>query len=64
MAILSFEGVKIEEAPRHVVPICPKCERELEVIWLKAKGSGLIQRQEIIMCPYCKAFLGFGTMSV
>ena len=63
MGILNFEGIEIKEAPKEEIPKCPKCEAALEEIWLKLKGIGVVEQKQIIMCPYCKSFLGFGTLS-
>jgi hypothetical protein len=51
MATFSFEGIAIEEAPKAVVPKCPKCERRLDRIWIKTKGTGFVEQKQIIMCP-------------
>jgi hypothetical protein len=63
MAAFQFEGVKMVKAPEHAVPKCPKCEKRLEVVWIKTKGLGLIEQQQLIMCPYCETLLGYGTYS-
>ena len=60
MGIFSFDNVKIEEAPKDVVPKCPKCDTELDTVWIKFKGTGIIEQKQIIMCPHCRALLGFG----
>lgn len=64
MGVFRFEGVTLVEAPTDAVPACPKCEKDLNKLWVKAKGTGLIQQQQIILCPHCKTFLGFGTFSL
>ena len=64
MAAFKFEGVKIEEAPKTAVPKCPKCEKRLDMVWIKTKGLGVVEQKQIIMCPYCETFLGYGTFSV
>jgi len=64
MGMLNFEGVKIKDAPKEEIPKYPKCETTLEEIWLKTKGIGFVEQKQIIMCPYCKSFLGFGTFSL
>lgn len=64
MGTFKFEGVKLKEAPEKEIPKCPKCEKELNEIWIKTKGTGIVEQKQIIMCPHCNSFLGFGTMSV
>jgi hypothetical protein len=64
MGMLNFEGVRIKDAPKEEKPKCPKCETVLEEIWVKTKGIGFVEQKQIIMCPYCKSFLGFGTFSI
>jgi hypothetical protein len=63
MGIFNFAGIKILEAPVEAIPKCPKCEEDLKEIWIKSKGTGFVKREEIIMCPHCKSFLGFGSFS-
>ncbi len=55
-------NVKIEEAPDEAVPRCPHCQADLSVVWVKIKGFGLIEQQKILMCPHCRAVLGYGTL--
>ena len=64
MGIRNFDGVTIKDAPKNEIPKCPKCETNLEEIWIKTKGVGFVEQKQIIMCPYCKSFLGFGTFSL
>ena len=64
MGVLNFDGLKIKDAPKDEIPKCPKCGTNLEEIWVKTKGIGIVEQKQIIMCPYCKSFLGFGTFSV
>ena len=64
MGIAKFHGIEIKEAPRESIPVCPKCEKVLDEIWLKTKGLGIVEQKQIIMCPHCQALLGFGTFSV
>jgi len=64
MATFRFEGIKIEEAPKTAVPKCPKCEKRLDKLWIKLKGTGIVEQKQIIMCPYCETLLGYGTMSL
>jgi hypothetical protein len=63
MAAFNFEGIKMEKAPEAAVPKCPKCEKRLDTVWIKTKGLGLLEQQQIIMCPYCETLLGYGTYS-
>jgi len=64
MPTFKFAGIEIEEAPKHVVPKCPKCERRLDRIWIKTKGTGIVEQKQIILCPHCECLLGYGTMSL
>jgi hypothetical protein len=64
MATFKFEGMKLEEAPPGAVPKCPKCEKRLETVWIKTKGTGIVEQKQIIMCPYCQVLLGYGTFSL
>jgi hypothetical protein len=63
MAIFHFAGIEIEEAPEAVVPICPHCKSELRRLWCKSRGLGGISQKQILLCPECRAFLGY-TMEV
>lgn len=54
-------NTKIENAPEGVTPKCPYCERRLDRIWVYKKGIGIVEQKQIIMCPHCEAFLGYGT---
>ncbi len=60
MSSKEFEGIALEDAPENVVPKCPACERELTKVWIKKRGFGLLEQKQIIMCPHCRAFLGYG----
>ncbi len=53
-------NVEYEKAPDHVVPKCPYCKAELTKVWLKTKGTGFIGQNQIMMCPHCETFLGYG----
>jgi len=64
MGVFQFDGVTLEEAPKDVVPKCPHCRKPLAKIWIKAKGIGIVEQKQIIICPECECFLGFGTFSV
>ena len=60
MPVFRFEGVEIDAAPDTAIPICPSCKAELQRIWVKGKGVGGLSKQQILMCPHCRAFLGYG----
>jgi len=64
MATFKFEGMKIEEAPKTAVPKCPKCDKRLDRIWIKTKGTGFVEQKQIIMCLYCESLLGYGSFSL
>ncbi|HOB97205.1 MAG TPA: hypothetical protein PKM43_00500 [Verrucomicrobiota bacterium] len=64
MPTFRFEGIKIEDAPKNVLPKCPKCDKRLDKIWIKTKGTGIVEQKQIVMCPYCETLLGYGTMSL
>lgn len=64
MATFKFEGIKLEDAPKNVLPRCPKCDKRLDKIWIKTKGTGIVEQKQIVMCPYCETLLGYGTMSL
>lgn len=54
-----LENVNFQEAPREKLPRCPHCKKELQTIWVKSEGLGLVGRKEIWMCPHCEAFLSY-----
>ena len=58
--IFGFDGIEFEEAPEQAVPLCPTCKVELRRVWAKTKGLGGISQKQILMCPHCRAFLGYG----
>ena len=64
MGMTKFDGIKVAEAPADVVPKCPHCGETLGTIWIKTKGMGIVEQKQIILCPHCHAFLGYGTFSV
>ena len=64
MATFKFDGIRIEDAPKNVLPKCPKCGTRLDKIWIKTKGTGIVEQKQIIMCPYCESLLGYGTFSL
>ena len=55
-----FEGIKVEEAPQGTIPKCPFCNNRLDKVWIKKKGIGILEQNQIIMCPFCQALLGYG----
>ena len=55
-----FDGTQVEEAPEGKTPKCPFCKKRLEKVWIKKKGIGIMEQKQIIMCPYCETFLGYG----
>lgn len=63
MRVLNFEGVKIKEAPKEVIPKCPKCEERLDEIWIKTKVIAFGLQMQIIICPKCESFLGYDSYS-
>ena len=40
-----------------VQPICPHCENELRVVWLR-ELSGMLGRRYVYFCPHCRKVLG------
>jgi phage FluMu protein Com len=57
MSEKAFEFVKRED----LAPICPHCEKELNVVYTRAKGVPLIQGTNVVyFCPHCNKVLGFG----
>ncbi len=53
----------LREAPEDVRARCPHCKHDLEFIWVKSKGLGIVERRQFLLCPHCRAFLGFGSLS-
>ncbi len=54
------DGTMVEEAPEGAIPKCPACDKQLDKVWIKKKGIGILEQKQIIMCPYCNALLGYG----
>jgi uncharacterized protein YbaR (Trm112 family) len=52
----TIDHVNLEDAPPEVLPQCPYCKKDLNTIWVKTSGLGF---KEILMCPNCRAFLGY-----
>jgi hypothetical protein len=60
VAILSFDGLELDEAPKDVLPVCPHCKAELDRLWYKTEGVGGIGEKQLLICPHCRALLGYG----
>jgi len=44
-----------------IAPVCPFCNKELEEVYMKAKGLGLWAGKNLVyFCPHCSKVLGFG----
>ncbi len=54
--------VRYERAPQDVLPKCPFCKTQLDKVWIKKKGMGIMRQKQIIICPHCEAFLAFGAV--
>ena len=55
--------MKIEDAPDTAMPRCPHCKAGLDRIWIYKQGRGFVEQKQILMCPHCQAFLGYGTFA-
>ena len=55
----NVENVNLEEAPSDALPQCPYCRKDLETIWVKTSGLGFYGKKEILLCPHCRALLGY-----
>ena len=64
MSMMKFDGIEVEEAPSGIVPKCPHCGEVLGKIWIKTKGLGIVEQKQVILCPHCEVFLGYGSVSV
>ncbi len=53
-------SINLEEAPEGTIPRCPFCKERLNTIWIKKKGLGVLEQNQIIMCPSCESLLGYG----
>ncbi len=60
MVSQDFDGIELEEAPKDTHPKCPYCNKQLDKLWIKKKGLGVMEQKQIVMCPYCESFLGYG----
>jgi uncharacterized protein YbaR (Trm112 family) len=54
--------VKFEKAPDDVLPKCPVCKHRLDKVWIKPHGLGVIEQKQVIICPKCESFLGYGSV--
>jgi hypothetical protein len=54
--------VKFENAPNDVLPKCPHCEQRLERVWVRKHGLGFWQQKQMLICPKCETFLGYGSV--
>lgn len=57
------QKLDLQEAPENIYPLCPHCKKELHHIWVKSKGWGFVEKKQFLMCPHCRAFLGFGNIN-
>ena len=51
--------LKFEKAPDDVLPKCPFCKYPLDRIWEISKGRGIVEQQQVMICPQCESVLGF-----
>jgi uncharacterized protein with PIN domain len=56
-------SLNLQKAPDDVLPLCPHCKKELTFLWVKEKGVGLIEKQKFLLCPHCRALLGYGSIN-
>ena len=58
--------IDIEEAPAEVFPKCPFCKEEIQKIWIKKRGLGAFgsAEKQFIICPHCRALLGYGAFHI
>jgi uncharacterized protein with PIN domain len=55
----NFDGVNVVKAPKEAISRCPKCDKRLETIWSKIRKD-FGEKKEILLCPHCEVFLGYG----
>ena len=53
-------SINLEEAPAGTIPKCPFCKERLNTIWIKKKGLGVLEQNQILICPSCESLLGYG----
>jgi len=58
----NINTVQVVEAPGGAIPRCPACKKKLDRVWSLTKGLGIIEQRQILMCPHCEAFLGYGAI--
>ncbi len=63
MSAAEYKGVKVEDAPERARPKCPYCNARLDKLWVIRKGLGVIEQKQVVICPHCEAFLGYGTLA-
>jgi hypothetical protein len=54
-----IQNITIEEAPPNIFPRCPDCKNDLDKIWVKRSGLGIRGQKNILLCPFCHAFLSY-----
>jgi hypothetical protein len=54
--------LRFAKSPDRVLPKCPFCESRLDEVWIKANGRGIVEQEQLVMCPKWESFLGFGSM--
>ena len=59
MNLDNIDNISLEDCPVDAVPQCPYCKKGLDKIWVKVSGLGFRGQKEILMCPYCRSFLGY-----
>ena len=59
--MVNIRGVHLQEAPPDIMQKCPYCKGELDMIWTKTKGTGIIGKEKILICPRCHSLLGYST---
>jgi len=57
---VNYGGVNVLKAPKEAIPRCPKCNERLDTIWSKNKWNPIRGSMDILMCPHCETFLGYG----
>lgn len=56
----AMSSVHIREAPQDCLPKCPHCGNDLDEIWSRSEGLGLAGKERVLICPNCRAMLGYG----
>jgi len=60
MSAKSNSSIDLVEVPEGIIPKCPFCKERLRTIWIKKKGLGVLEQNQIIICPSCETLLGYG----